>query len=503
MKLKFGTGGLRAVMGNDETQMNVPAIQQATLGVAAYIKTFQKDAPKAAIAYDTRNHSEEFARETARVFAAQGVHVFIYPQPMPTPMLSFAVRKLKCDIGVCITASHNPREYNGYKVYGADGCQITKQAADMIQKEIIKADMSCMGEAEDFEKCVQKDVISFIGAEVRNAFLDEILKYRTKEVLTGDLKVVYTPLNGTGLIPMTEMFDRIGAGRTYVVEEQKYPDGDFPTCPYPNPEDPEAMKSGIALCEKMNADILLATDPDSDRLGVAAKNGDHYEQFSGNQLGILMLDYLLKGNEKNFNKQKNSVIIKTIVTTELVEKIAKNYGAEVINTLTGFKYIGEQIGILEKNEELPRFLFGVEESCGYLIGPYVRDKDAIGAAMLVCEMADHYKARGWTLWDALSDIYETFGQYESSQETRIYEESAAIEEMNLLRKMLKEDTKASYDNSRVVKYEDYQEGVYGLPKSNVLKMWLQNGSVVVVRPSGTEPKIKIYREKTVKKAVKA
>lgn len=493
MKLKFGTGGLRAVMGADEDCMNLSTIQEATIGVAAYAKTLT-DVPRAAISYDTRNHSQDFARETARVLALKGCIAFIYPQAMPTPMLSFAVRELKCEIGICITASHNPREYNGYKVYGADGCQITKKAAASIQEEIWEADKECIAAGRSFEELVEEGKIKYISECVREAFLDAILKHRIRKELTESLKVVYTPLNGTGLIPVTEMLEKIGVKNLTLVKEQEYPDGDFPTCPYPNPEDADAMKLGISLCEETDADILLATDPDSDRLGVAAKHGEVYEQLSGNQLGVLILDYILQCRKNTNTLPENSVIIKTIVTTAMIEKIALNYGVQVFNTLTGFKYIGEQIGILEKNGQIERFLFGAEESCGYLIGPYVRDKDAVGAAMLVCEMADYYKAKGKTLWEVLESLYEKYGRYESRLETKKYEESEAAEEKNTLRALLKKGEKVLYDQSPVVKYEDYMEGLRGLPKSDVLKLWLKDGSNVVIRPSGTEPKIKIYRE---------
>ncbi len=494
MKLKFGTGGLRAVMGAGEEFMNVSTIQEATMGVAAYGKTLA-DVPKIAIAYDTRNESECFAKQTARVLALEGCVPYIYPQAVPTPMLSFAVRVLKCQMGICITASHNPREYNGYKVYGADGCQITKDAAKSIQEEILKADKERIRDWRNFEELSQEGKILYIPKEIRTAFLDAILQYRTRKELTEKLKIVYTPLNGTGLIPMTEMFEKIGITNVAFVEEQKYPDGNFPTCPYPNPEDADAMKLGISLCENTGADLLLATDPDSDRLGVAAKHGAVYEQLNGNQLGVLMLDYLLKCRENGNTKHKQAVVIKTIVTTAMVEKIVENYGVQVIHTLTGFKYIGEKIGKLEKEGALDRFLFGLEESCGYLIGPYVRDKDAVGAAMLVCEMADYYKAEGKTLWNALDALYETYGYYESDLETKKYQETEAVEEMNHLRELLKGSGEVPYDHSVVVKYEDYKEGLYGLPKSDVLKLWLADGSTVVIRPSGTEPKIKIYREK--------
>lgn len=493
MKLKFGTGGLRAVMGSADDQMNVSTIRVATMGVASYAKTLA-EVPKIAISYDTRNNSECFAKQTARVLAMEGCMVSVYPQAMPTPMLSYAVRELGCLLGICITASHNPKEYNGYKVYGSDGCQITNQVAGLIKTAIDQVDAAQIKDDKTFEELMQEGKIRYIEDEVREKFLQSILKLRTRETLTSDLKVVYTPLNGTGLIPITEMMELIGVPNVSIVKEQEKPDGNFPTCPYPNPEDEDAMKAGISLCEKTGADILMATDPDSDRIGVAAKHGQNYEQLNGNQLGVLLLDYILKYRKETNTMPEKPVVLKTIVTTTMAEKIAESYQAEMIDTLTGFKYIGEQIGKLESQGELERFVFGVEESCGYLIGPYVRDKDAVGAAMLVCEMADAYKAEGKTLWDVLEELYKKYGHYQTVLETKKYKEAEAAEEMENLRSHLKGDEKFFYGESAVVRYEDYQEGLRGLPKSNVVKLWLEDGTTVVVRPSGTEPKIKIYWE---------
>ena len=493
MKLKFGTGGLRAVMGPEDGQMNQLAIQEATLGVAAYAKTFE-EMPRIAIAYDTRNHSEYFARETARVLALKGCQPLIYPKAAPTPMLSYAVRELDCVVGICITASHNPREYNGYKVYGEDGCQITNEAAKTIAQAIAQAEGEPVDERKSFEELLQEGKISYIADDIRKQFLDDIAKYRTCKEISKDLKVVYTPLNGTGLVPVTEMLEKMGAEGVVLVEAQTAPDGNFPTCPYPNPEDESAMELGVALCEEIQADILMATDPDSDRLGVAAKHGERYEMLNGNQLGVLLCEYILKHRKETGTMPKQPVVLKTIVTTTMIEKIAEAYEAEVVETLTGFKYIGEQIGKLEEQGELERFVFGSEESCGYLIGPYVRDKDAVGAVMLVCEMADCYKKSGKTLWDGLEELYEKYGYYDTVLETREYTESEAALVMENLREQLKAGELVSFGNSAVIRYEDYKDGLRGLPKSNVVKLWMADGSTVVVRPSGTEPKIKIYRE---------
>lgn len=492
MKLKFGTGGLRATMAPGPDHLNTETIREATLGVAAYAKTLTAE-PGVAISYDSRRNSKEFAQETARVLAAAGCRAFIYPKLMPTPALSFAVRFLGCDLGIAITASHNPKEYNGYKVYGADGCQITGKAANKIQEEIQKADLESLEEAKDYESYLKEGKISLIGEQTKEAFLEEIQKLRTREEMTGNLKVVYTPLNGAGADCVTEILRRIGVQNLYLVPEQKDPDGEFPTCPYPNPEEEEALTLGIRCCKEREADLLLATDPDSDRVGVAAKKGEEYVRFTGNQVGVLMLDYLLKKRQNEGRLPKRPVIIKTIVTTSMIEKIAEKYGAQVIHTLTGFKYIGEQIGNLEQAGELERFVFGSEESCGYLIGPYVRDKDAVGAAMLLCEMADEYKTQGKTLWDVLEELYQTYGSYETSLETYHFEAEEAKGYMERLRNYMKKGY-VQLSSSSVVKYQDYLEGADGLPKANVVKLWMADGTTIVVRPSGTEPKIKIYKE---------
>lgn len=496
MNLKFGTGGLRATMGPGPDHLNVETIQEATLGVAAYARELAEE-PKIAIAYDSRNHSEEFARETARVLALKGCHAYIYPRLMPTPSLSFAVRHLKCDMGICITASHNPREYNGYKVYGSDGGQITEEAAAAISACIEKADRKEAEASGDFEALLKEEKISWIDDKTVKAFLGAISKKRTRKELTSDLKVVYTPLHGAGLSCITSILKYIGLQNLQVVPEQAKPDGDFPTCPYPNPEEPKALDLGLKWCQKIDADLLLASDPDSDRIGVAAKKGRFYQRLNGNQVGILLLDYLLKYHKEAGTLPENPVVIKTIVTTSMADKIAQSYGASVINTLTGFKYIGEQIGLLEKAGQADRYVFGFEESCGYLIGSYVRDKDAVGAAMLVCEMADYYKAQGKTLWDVLEELYATYGRYETSLKSYQFEGAEADKRMKLIRKGLSERSGMKMNGSKVVDYKDYRNGVDGLPKSNVLKLWMEDGSEVVIRPSGTEPKVKVYTEKKV------
>ena len=494
MNLKFGTGGLRATMGPGPDHLNLETIQEATLGVADYAKA-QKEEPSFAIAYDSRNHSEEFARETARVLALKGCRVHIYPRLMPTPTLSFAVRHLKCDMGICITASHNPMDYNGYKVYGSDGGQITSEAADAIQKSIEHASRKEAEDARTFEYFLEEGSISYIEDKTVKAFLASVAKKRTRKELASDLKVVYTPLHGAGLSCVSSILKYIGIKNLQIVPEQAKPDGNFPTCPYPNPEEPKALDLGAKWCQKTGADLLIATDPDSDRIGIAAKKGRFYQRLNGNQVGILLLDYVLKCRKEAGTLSEKPVVIKTIVTTSMADRIAEHYGAEVINTLTGFKYIGEQIGLLEKAGEAERFVFGFEESCGYLIGSYVRDKDAVGAAMLVCEMADAYKAEGKTLWDALEELYRTYGHYETTLKNYAFEGAEARKRMYLIRKGLREKPEMKMHGSKVIEYKDYLTGVDGLPKSDVLKLWMEDGSEVVIRPSGTEPKIKVYTEK--------
>lgn len=500
MNLKFGTGGLRAIMGEGPDCLNIETIREATLGVANYVKKISKQ-PKIAICYDSRNQSEEFARETARVFALQGCMVWISATLMPTPFLSYAIKNLSCDLGVSITASHNSKEYNGYKVYGKDGCQITGKAAGEIAWEIQRVEPLKAENGASFEAYMNWGKIQFISEVLVDNFCKEVLSYGLYGTLQSSshediqsLKVVYSPLNGAGRFCVTRVLEAKESYDIHMVEEQSDPDGNFPTCPYPNPEDDSAMELGLKLSEEIQADIFLATDPDSDRVGVAARKSNQYERLNGNQVGVLLLDYILNTRKENGTLPQNPVIIKTIVTTEMVEKIAKDFQAEVINTLTGFKYIGEQIGELEQKGELERFVLGVEESCGYLIGPYVRDKDAVGAAMLICEMADSYKKQGKTLWDRMEDLYEKYGYFVSTQSTQKFDESKAKEYMETLRERLRTVRKIQDSEPTVHHYIDYQEGIGSLPKSNVLKIWMQDGSTLIVRPSGTEPKIKFYRE---------
>ena len=493
MNLKFGTGGLRAVMGEGPDCLNIETIREATLGVGGYIKKRSKQ-PKIAICYDSRNQSKEFAKETARVFALHGCMVYIGNILMPTPFLSYAIRKLNCDLGVCITASHNSKEYNGYKVYGEDGCQITGKVAKEIQQEILAVNKLSLEKGVSFEEYRNWGKIRYLSEGVVKDFCQIILSYGLCGKADSTLNVIYSPLNGAGKLCVTKVLEEKGFRNIQIVEEQCEPDGNFPTCPYPNPEDDKAMELGIKLCEEMKADIFLATDPDSDRVGVVAKKGGNYQRLNGNQVGVLLLEYILRTRRENGTLPKRPVIIKTIVTTEMVRKIAEDYNAVVIDTLTGFKYIGEKIGELEDKGELDRFVFGVEESCGYLIGPYVRDKDAVGASMLICEMADKYKKQGKSLWDRLEELYQKYGYYESNTQTQNFNKNDAKKYMNSLRKRLEETGCLEEFWGEIYHYKDYMKAEENLPKSNVLKIWFKNGANLIVRPSGTEPKIKFYHE---------
>ena len=494
MDIKFGTGGIRAVMGEGPGCLNIKMIQIITIGVSRYIKKNVKQ-PAVAICYDSRNNSEVFAKETASVLADCGCKVFLAKTLMPTPFLSFVTRKMKSDLGISITASHNGKEYNGYKVYGGDGCQITKDAAGNIQKEISRVSPAELMKMDSFENHIKNHKIIYIEENVMENFCDEVLSYSFKRGKGDDLKVVYSPLNGAGKECICNVLRKKGIRNLTLVEEQSEPDGNFPTCPYPNPEDDHAMALGIRLCEKMEADLFLATDPDGDRVGVAALRDGKYERLNGNQVGILLADYILRTRREQGSLPKHPVIYKTIVTTEMIKKIAEEYQAEVIDTLTGFKYIGEKLGELEDKGELHRFVFGVEESCGYLIGPYVRDKDGVGAAMMICEMAEEYKKQGKTLWDTLEELYERYGRYENISETRNFDSEDAKQYMDSLRQKLERGESPEEFDDRVIFYKDYEKGEENLPKADVLKIWFKSGSSMMIRPSGTEPKIKFYHEK--------
>lgn len=479
--LEFGTGGLRGILGAGSNRMNIHTVSRATYGLAAYVKERKQEAA-VVIAYDTRNKSREFAHLSADIFSSFGVKSYIFDSPTPTPVLSFAVRRLRADAGVVITASHNPKEYNGYKVYNEKGCQITDTAAAAITEKIEKYGY--------FEICIpRKEIIYRIGEEILEAFLDEIEKYRyardKKELFPS---IVYTPLHGTGYIPVKKLFERMGVSDYAVVSEQAEENGDFPTCPYPNPEEKAALKLAVELAKKRGSDLVLATDPDADRVGVVVKEGMRYRFLTGNEIGILLENYLLFKRSEKGELSENSLVVKTIVTTDLAEKIAKDYGAKVEEVLTGFKYIGERIDELKRKDD---YVLGLEESCGYLIGTHARDKDAVSAIMLIVEMAAYYKGNGQSLCSALEKLYEKYGYYVSLLRSFHFEGAKGKQDLEHLIDTLREAPLETIAGEKVLSRADYLKGVNGLPKSNVLSFVSKNNKVVI-RPSGTEPKLKIY-----------
>lgn len=491
--LAFGTGGLRGVIGAGSNRMNVYTVAKASQGLADYLaKRFST--PSAVIGYDSRLKSDVFARVTAGVLAANGVQVHFWPQLTPVPTVSFATRYLRASAGVMITASHNPAKYNGYKVYGADGCQVTVEAAAEILSEIEKLDLFDGVKRADFDACLHDGRIRLISDEVLAAFLEAV---KAQSALFGeqackDIAIVYSPLNGAGYVPVTRALKELGYARVTVVEEQRLPDGRFPTCPYPNPEIREAMALGIAYAGRLGADLLMATDPDCDRVGVAVR--DHsggYVLLSGNETGLLLLDYLCAQRMKHGAMPADPVLIKTIVTTDMAERIAAHYGVRTVNVLTGFKFIGEQIGRLEAQGRLNSYVFGFEESYGYLSGPYVRDKDGVGASCLICEMFSYYAARGVSLLDRLEQLYADYGYCLNTLHSYTYDGSAGFARMQAVMQGLRGGV-ASFGTRKVLRVLDYAEGLDGLPKSDVLKFILEGGCTLVVRPSGTEPKLKLY-----------
>lgn len=503
--LEFGTGGLRGVIGAGAYRLNIYTIRRATQGLADYVNgAFENGS--VAIAYDSRIKSDVFAKEAASVLAANGIKVYIYPELMPTPMLSWAVRALKCNAGIVVTASHNPAKYNGYKVYGDDGCQITLDVANTVIGKINTVPMFDGAKLMGFDEGVASGKIELIGQDVIEAYLDKVQEQGIHTDLVADsgLKVVYTPLNGTGNKPVRAILKRIGIKEVTVVPEQKNPDGNFPTCPFPNPEIEEALAKGLELCKTVKPDLLLATDPDCDRVGIAVPSpeGD-YVLFSGNEVGAMLFEYICEERIKLGTMPEKPVGVKTIVTTDIVKAMAEKYGVELRNVLTGFKFIGEQIGFLEKDGEDNRYIFGFEESYGYLAGSYVRDKDAVVASMLICEMAAFYRTKGISLLEAREKMYKTYGNYVHSQSSFTCEGASGMERMKELMSMLRTDTPKEIGGLKVVSFADYmaseetciecgKKTPITLPKSDVLAFNLEQGASVIIRPSGTEPKIKAY-----------
>lgn len=491
--LAFGTGGLRGVIGAGTNRMNVYTVAKATQGLANYLKG-HFDIPSVAIGYDSRIKSDLFARVAAGVFAANGVRVFIWPTLMPVPTVSFAARYLKTSAGVMITASHNPSKYNGYKVYGPDGCQITTQAAAAVLAEIEKLNIFGDVKAGDFAEELQKGNIRYIPEAVYTAFVEKV---KAQSVLFGEevnknVAIVYSPLNGTGLKPVTRTLKEMGYTNITVVPEQEQPDGHFPTCPYPNPEIREAMALGMGYAKKTNADLLLATDPDCDRVGIAVrtKAGD-YTLLSGNEVGLLLLDYICAQRIRHGKMPESPVMVKTIVTMDLAERIAAHYGVKTVNVLTGFKFIGEQIGLLEKQGREDSYIFGFEESYGYLTGSYVRDKDGVDGAYMICEMFSYYATRGMSLLEKLEELYRTYGYCLNTLHSYEFDGSAGFAKMQRIMASFRE-TIPEFGGKKVEKVLDYSAGLDGLPKSDVLKFLLEGNCSLVVRPSGTEPKLKLY-----------
>ena len=493
--LKFGTAGLRGTLGAGTNRMNIWVVRQATQGVADWVKT-QGGTQTVAISYDSRLKGWNFARDAAGVLAANGIHVRIYDELMPVPALSFATRYYHCNAGIMVTASHNPAKYNGYKAYGPDGCQMTDEAADIVYQQIQKTDVLTGAKYMSFAEGVNKGLIQFVEDDCKNALYEaiEARQIRPGIAATSGLKLVYSPLNGTGLVPVTRVLNDIGIHDITIVPEQEYPNGYFTTCSYPNPEILDALKKGLELAEKTGADLMLATDPDADRVGIAMKCPDgSYELVTGNEMGVLLLDYICAGRIEQGTMPAKPVAVKSIVSTPLANAVAEHYGVELRETLTGFKWIGDQIAQLEAAGEVDRFIFGFEESYGYLAGPYVRDKDAVIGSMLICEMAAYYRSIGSSIKQRLEEIYKEYGRYLNKVDSFEFPGLSGMDKMAGIMNELRTNPPKEFAGKKVVKVMDYTKPEEtGLPAANVLIYSLDDGSTVVVRPSGTEPKIKAY-----------
>ena len=493
--LKFGTAGLRGVLGAGSNRMNIYVVRQATQGLANWVKT-QGGNQLGAISYDSRINSDVFAKTAACVLAANGIKVRIYDALMPVPALSFATRYYEANAGIMVTASHNPAKYNGYKAYGPDGCQMTDEAADIVYAEIQKTDILTGAKMMSFEDGMAAGMIAYVGDDCKEALYDAIKARSVRPGIcrTAGLKLVYSPLNGSGLVPVTRILEDIGITDVTIVPEQQYPDGNFPTCPYPNPEIFEALRLGLELAEKSGADLMLATDPDADRVGIAMKCPDGtYELVSGNEAGVLLLDYICAGRVEKGTMPEKAVAVKSIVSTPLADAVAANYGVELRSVLTGFKWIGDQIAQLEAAGEVDRFIFGFEESYGYLAGPYVRDKDAIIGSMLICEMAAYYRSIGSSLKQRMEEIYDKYGRYLNKVDSFEFPGLSGMDKMAGIMDDLRRNPPKEIGGYAVVKVTDFKKPEEtGLPAANVLIYKLEGGAEVIVRPSGTEPKIKTY-----------
>ncbi len=493
--LKFGTAGLRGVLGAGTNRMNIYVVRQATQGVADWVKT-QGGTQIVAISYDSRLKGWTFAKEAASVLAANGIHVRLYDELNPVPALSFATRYYQANAGIMLTASHNPAQYNGYKAYGPDGCQMTDDAAAVVYASIQRTDVLTGAKHMSFAEAVSRGLISFVGDDCKKAFFEAIEARQVRPGLakTSGLKLVYSPLNGTGLIPVTRVLKDIGITDITIVPEQEYPNGYFTTCSYPNPEIFEALEKGLELAKKDGADLMLATDPDADRVGIAMKCPDgSYELVTGNEMGVLLLDYIAAGRKEKGTMPQNPVAVMSIVSTPLADKVAAHYGVELRHVLTGFKWIGDQIARLEKDGEEDRFIFGFEESYGYLAGSYVRDKDAVIASMLICEMAAYYRSIGSSIKQRLEEIYKEYGRYFNQVDAFSFPGLSGMDKMAGIMENFRKNPPRDFAGKKVVKIVDYAEPEKtGLPKANVLIYTLDDGATIVVRPSGTEPKIKTY-----------
>lgn len=490
--LEFGTAGLRGVLGAGTNRMNIYTVARATRGYARYLGTLS-DEPAMAIAYDSRHKSDVFAKETARIMASAGVHVYIWPELMPTPALSFAVRYYGCDGGVVITASHNPSRYNGYKAYDPTGCQIDEKAADAVLEYIEEEPMFQTEDNYTFEQGLAEGRIEYIPDSVRDEFIDAASAWS----LCGDdidksVKIAYTPLYGTGLKCVTTALERKGFTNIVLVDEQAQPDGDFPTCPYPNPEIREAMEVGLRVAKEKGADILIATDPDADRMGIAVRDGDDFKLINGNQTGMLLLDWICKRRIETGKMPTNPLCVKSIVSTDMIYKIAGKYGVEVIDVLTGFKNIAPVVTKLCEQGEEERYIFGYEESYGYMLGTHVRDKCAVSASLMAAEMFAYYKGKGLSLLEVLDSIYQEFGYYINTTHSYEFPGASGFDRMKDIMESYRRGNVTDFAGIKVVETQDYIHGYKGIPASNVIKYVLEGNGMAVLRPSGTEPKLKLY-----------
>ena len=493
--LSFGTAGLRGTLGVGTNRMNIWVVRQATQGIADWVKT-KGGSQTVAISYDSRLKGWNFARDAASVLAANGIQVRLYDELMPVPALSFATRYYNCNAGIMITASHNPAKYNGYKAYGADGCQVTDEDAAVVYAAIQKTDVLGGAKFMSFAEGVEKGLIRFVGDDCKEAFYAAVESRQVRPGIckTAGLKLVYSPLNGTGLVPVTRVLKDIGVEDVTIVKEQEYPNGYFTTCPYPNPEIFEALEKGLALAKETGADLMLATDPDADRVGIAMRTPDgEYELVSGNEMGVLLLDYIAAGRKEAGTMPERPVAVKSVVSTQLADKVAEHYGVELRSVLTGFKWIGDQIHRLESENEAERFIFGFEESYGYLAGTYVRDKDAVVASMLICEMAAYYRSIGSSIKARLEEIYETYGHYLNAVDSFEFPGLSGMEKMSGIMEALRKNPPKELAGYAVTKVTDCEQAeTTGLPRAQIFMSALENGETVIVRPSGTEPKIKTY-----------